>query len=86
MVTTARSYQDQTMTLRTYSPQQMSLPRINFLHLSFQNIATQNFNGHGPYGKVKSRSNHDIAYLHPQTNVPTKYQYPTSYGFRDTSF
>ena len=24
--------------------------------------------------KVKSRSHHDIAHLHPLTNVPTKYQ------------
>ena len=33
--------------------------------------------------KVKSRSHHDIAHLHPLTNVPTKYQLPTPYGFRD---
>ena len=33
--------------------------------------------------KVKSRSHHDVAYLHPLTNVPTKYQLPTLYGFRD---
>ena len=25
--------------------------------------------------KVKSRSHYDIAHLHPQTNVPTKYQF-----------
>ena len=30
------------------------------------------------------RSDHDVAHLHPLTNVPTKYQLPTSYGFRDT--
>ena len=29
------------------------------------------------------RSDHDVAHLHPLTNVPTKYQLPTSYGFRD---
>ena len=29
--------------------------------------------------KVKSRSHHDIAYLQPQTNVPTKYQLPTNF-------
>ena len=34
--------------------------------------------------KVKSRSHHDVAHLHPVTNVPTKYQLPTPYGFRDT--
>ena len=33
--------------------------------------------------KVKSRSQHDVAHLHPLTNVPTKYQLPTCYGFRD---
>ena len=35
--------------------------------------------------KVKSRSDHDFAHLHPLTNVPTKYQLPTPYGFRDTA-
>ena len=33
--------------------------------------------------KVKSRSHHDAAHLHPLTNVPTKYQLPTPYSFRD---
>ena len=33
--------------------------------------------------KVKSRSHHDVAHLHPLTNVPTKYQLPAPYGFRD---
>ena len=27
--------------------------------------------------KVKSRSHHDVAHLHPLTNVPTNYQLPT---------
>ena len=31
--------------------------------------------------KVKSRSHHDIAHLQPLTNVPTKCQLPTPYGF-----
>ena len=35
--------------------------------------------------KVKSRSDHDIAHLDPLTNIPTKYQLPTPYGFRDTA-
>ena len=35
--------------------------------------------------KVKSSSHHDDAHLHPLTNVPTKYQLPTPYGFRDTA-
>ena len=33
--------------------------------------------------KVKSRSHHDVAHLHPLTNVPTKYQLPAPYGFQD---
>ena len=33
--------------------------------------------------KVKSRSHHDVAHLQPLTNVPTKYQLPTPYSFRD---
>ena len=33
--------------------------------------------------KVKSRSDHDVAHLHPLTNVPTKCQLPTPYSFRD---
>ena len=36
--------------------------------------------------KVKSRSHHDIAHLHPLTNVPTKCQLPTHYGFRDIAW
>ena len=49
----------------------------------------QDFIGQGHYGKVKgkvkvkSRSRHDVAHLHPLTNVPTKYKLPTPYGFRD---
>ena len=37
------------------------------------------------WSKVKSRSSHDVAYLHILTNVPTKYQLPTPYGFWDTA-
>ena len=33
--------------------------------------------------KVKSRSDHDVAHLQLLTNVPTKYQLPTPYSFRD---
>ena len=37
------------------------------------------------YSKVKGQSvsHHDVAHLKPSTNVPTKYQLPTRYGFRD---
>ena len=43
----------------------------------------QDFKGQGHYNKVKSKSHHDAAHLHPLPNVPTKYQLPTPYGFRD---
>ena len=33
--------------------------------------------------KVKSRLYHDAASPQPPTNVPTKYQLPTPYSFRD---
>ena len=33
--------------------------------------------------KVKSWSDHDVAHLHPLTNVPSKYQLPTPHDFRD---
>ena len=33
--------------------------------------------------KVKSWSDHDIAHVHPLTNVPTKYQLAIPYSFRD---
>ena len=43
----------------------------------------QDFIEQGQYGKVKSRSHQNVAEQHPLTNVPTKYQLPTPYGFRD---
>ena len=33
-----------------------------------------------------ARSDHDVAHLHPLTNVPTKYQLPTSHGFEDIAW
>ena len=36
--------------------------------------------------KVKSRSHPDIAHPQPLTNVPTKYQLLTPYGFRDVAW
>ena len=63
----------------------MSLPSINFLHFTVAEIQPgQEFIGQGHYGTVKSRSRHDAAHPHPLTNVPTKYQLPTPYSFRDT--
>ena len=65
----------------------MSLPSINFLHLTVSEIYPgQDFIGEGHYGKVKSRSHHDVAHLQPLTNGHTKYQLPTPYGFRDIAW
>ena len=52
---------------------------------SFRNIAREDFQTQGHYGrsKVKSRSHHDVAHLQLLSNVPTKYQLPTPNGFRD---
>ena len=62
----------------------MPLPTINLLHFSVSDILSgQNFTGQGHYGKVKARSHHYVAHLQPPTNVPTKYQLPTPYSFRD---
>ena len=62
--------------MHTYNPYPMSLQSINLLH-----PMEQDFKTHGQYEKVKSRSHHDVAHLQPLTNVPTKYQLPTPYGF-----
>ena len=79
-----RSNQGQTMMLHTYTPEPMSLPSINFLHLTVSEIQSgQDFIGQGHYSKVKLRSHHDVAHLHPLTNVPTKYQLATPYAFQD---
>ena len=79
-----RSNQRHTMTLHTYNPPPMSLSSINFLHLTVSEISPgQDFIGHGHYGKVKSKLHHDEAHLHLLTNVPTRYQLPTPYHFRD---
>ena len=56
----------------------MSLPNINFIHLTVCEIQPGQ-----KWLKVKSRSHHDAAHLHALTNVPTKYQLPTPYVFRD---
>ena len=53
------------------------------LHQKTDPKVRQDFKGHGHYDKVKSRSDHDAAHLQPLTNVPTKQQLPTPYGFRD---
>ena len=79
-----RSNPGLTMMLHTYNPPPMSLPNINFQPpYGFRNIAQRGIIGQGHYGKVKSRSHHDVLHLHTLANVPTKYQLPTPYDFRD---
>ena len=60
----------------------MTLTVLN-LHQKIDPKVQQDFKGQGHYDKVKSRSHHDAAHLHPLTNVPSKHQLPTPYGFRD---
>ena len=62
----------------------MTLTVLN-LHQKTDPKVQQDFKGQGHYNKikVKYRSHHDAAHLQPLTNVPTKYQLPKPYGFRD---
>ena len=53
------------------------------LHQKTDPKVKQDFKGQGHYDKVKSRSHHDVAHLHPLTNIPSKYQLPTPHSFRD---
>ena len=53
------------------------------LHQKTDPKVQQDFKGQGHYDKVKLRSHHDAVHLQPLTNVPTKHQLPTPYGFRD---
>ena len=87
-VTTARSIRGHTMTMHIYNPPPMSLPSINFQHLTFSEIWDgQDFIGQvtTARSKVKSRSQDDVTHLHLAMNVPTKYQLPTPYRFRDVT-
>ena len=64
----------------------MSLPSVNFQHLTVSEIYPgEDFIGQGHYCKVKGqvKVRHDVAHLHPLTNVPAKYQLSTPNGFRD---
>ena len=58
----------------------MTLTVLN-LHQKTDPKVQQDFKGQGHYDKAKSRSHHDAAHLPPLTNVPTKHQLPTPYGF-----
>ena len=78
-----RINQGHTMAWHPSNPQPVSLPSINFLHLTVSKILPgQNYKGQGTArSKVKSRSHHDVAHLHPLTSVPQKYQLPKPYSF-----
>ena len=81
-----RSNQDHKMMLHTYNTKLISLPSINFLHLMVSKIYPDKFlqaKVTTAMPKVKSRSHHDVAQVHPLTNAPTKYQLPILYCFRD---
>ena len=63
----------------------MSLTSIHFLNLTNSEIEPkQDFHTQvtKARSKVKSRSHHDVAQLHPLTNVPNKYQHLPLQGFR----
>ena len=82
------------MMLHTYNPNQYPSKYQLPTPYGFQDIAQTRFyrsrslqqsqrSNHRKeyYGKVKSRSDHDVAKQHPLTNVPTRYQLPTPYHF-----
>ena len=63
----------------------MTLTVLN-LHQKTDPKVQQDFKDQSHYDKVKSRSHHDAAHLQSLTNVPTKHQLPTPYGFRDIAW
>ena len=69
-------------------PNQMSLPNINFLHLTVSEIQLrQILKGQGHCGKVKGWIKVTPWYCtaKPPINVPSKYQLTTPYSFWDTA-
>ena len=81
-----RSNQGQTMTLNSYTPNQCPYHISTSYTLQFTRYRPKKIfklKVTMARSKVKSRSDHDIAHLHPLINDPTKYQLPTLYGFRD---
>ena len=67
----------------------MLLPSINLLHPTVSEILPrQGFIVRGQYSKVKGQIKVTLRRCipTPQTNVPTKYQLPTPYGFQDIAW
>ena len=54
----------------------MTLTVLN-LHRKTDPKVQQDFKGQSHYDKVKSRSHHDAAHLHPLTNVPINFLHLT---------
>ena len=74
------------MMLHTYIPNQFPYKVSTSYTLRFQRYSPDKIlkvKVTTTRSKVKSRSDHDAANLQPLTNVPTKYQLPTSYSLRD---
>ena len=75
------------MTLPNYTSKPMSLPSINFLHLTVSEIEPgQDFKGLRSLQQGQRSTQSHTMILHtkdPLTNVHTKYQLPTSYGSQD---
>ena len=72
--------------LHTYTFKPMSLPHINFPYLRVSEIQPgQNFIGQGDYSNVKGKIKVRpwCCTPTPLNNVPTNYQLPTPYGFRN---
>ena len=68
------------MAMYTYSPQLLSYI-LRFLRYGLHKILKVKVTMER--SKVKSRSHFDVAHVYPITNVPTMYQLPTPYSFRD---
>ena len=79
-----RSNQGHFIMLHTYSPNQYPYQAITSYILLFLRYSPDKIFKHNvtmARSKVKSRSHYDVAHLHNLTNVHTKYQRPTPYGF-----
>ena len=80
----SRSYHD------LHTPQLMSLPSINFLHLTNSEVYNPDkilkVKVTTARSRVKSRLHHDIVHLHPLINVPTLIQRTVSETRADKIF
>ena len=75
-----------TMKLHTYTPDQCPYQTSTSYTLRFPTYSLDKIlevKVTTARSKVKSRSHHDVLHLHTLANVPTQYQLPTPYSFRD---